>query len=538
MKPVYIFGHKNPDTDSVCSAIALSYLKNKLGLKCEPRVIGPINRETKFALDYFKVDEPAYLNDVKVQINDINYVKRGYISETESIAAAFDKMHKLDLTGLPLVDSKRKITGYVNLKSMAKYLIGEKRDYIKTNLKFLLKTLDAKLLTNFQNDFEGHISTVTFSSDTFIREVPLSHESILVVGDRYKVIEYAIESKVQLIILTRNRIIPVKLMNKAIKNKVSIITSSYSSFELCNKLSLCNYIKILNETTARKTLDYHGYYSDFIITSRKQNYSNYPIINKKGECLGTLRIEDAINYEKKRCILVDHNNYEQSVDGLNEAEILEVFDHHNIGNIGTNSPIYFTCRPVGCTGTIIFDRYKKEGVTVPKNMAGLMLSAIISDTLMFTSPTTTLLDQKSAEQLAKLAGVKLKKYGMEMLKAASSIKGMSVTELINQDFKSYSINDKIYGIAVITTMDFEEISKEMDKYIDKLNEMSKTNYKAVLIFIVDILKQGSYILYNTDSEDLVANSFGLNDIKEGVFVQDLISRKKQIIPAIMKELER
>ena len=538
MKPVYIFGHKNPDTDSVCSAIALAYLKNKIGLKSEPKVIGPINRETKFVLDYFNVDEPSYLNDVRIQINDIKYVKKAYVSEDESINTAFNIMHKNDLTAIPLIDSNKQITGYVSLKSMAKYLIGSNRDYIKTSLKHLLKTLDAKILTNFQSAFEGTISTVTFSSDTFIKEVPLTNDNILVVGDRYKVIEYAIESKVQLIILTRNRIIPVKLLNKAIKNRVSIITSSYSSFELCNRLSLCNFIKLLNETSSPKVIDVHSFYSDFLIESKRYNYSNYPVVNSKGECLGTLRVEDAIDYEKKRCILVDHNNYEQSVDGLDEAEILEVFDHHNIGNIGTNSPIYFTCRPVGCTATIIYDHYKKEGIAVPTDMAGLLLSAIISDTLLFTSPTTTLLDEKAAKELAKIAGVKLKKYGMEMLKAASSIKGLSITELINQDFKSYSINDRTYGIAVITTMDYAEISKDIDKYIEKLDEMSKEEYNSVLIFIVDILKEGSYVLYNTSSEDLISRSFKLDNVSEGIFIKDLMSRKKQILPAIMKELER
>lgn len=537
MKPVYVFGHKYPDTDSVCSAVALAYLENKKGLKCEPRVIGAINQETRFVLDYFDVNEPAYLNDVHVQISDINYVKRGYINDNECIASAFDKMHKLDLTAIPLVDDKKKVTGYVTLKGMARYLIGETRDYIKTNLKFLLKTLNARILTNFQNDFDGHISTVTFSSDTFIHEVPLSNDNILVVGDRYKVIEYAIDSHVQLIILTRNRIVPMKLLNKAIKNKVSIITSSYSSFELCNKLSLCNYVTILNETKTPKTVFAHSFYTDYVNQSRKMNYSNYPVINKKNECIGILRAKDTISYEKKRCILVDHNNYEQSVDGLNEAEILAVYDHHNIGNIGTNYPIYFTCLPVGCTGTIIYDRYLKEGITIPKKMAGLLLSAIISDTLLFTSPTTTDIDQKYAKKLAKIAGVSLKDYGMHMLKAASSIKGLTINELINQDFKSYIIDDQKYGIAVITTMDFEEIAKDLDNYITKLNEMSKENYKAVFLFIVDIIKQGSYIIYNEDSEQLIASSFGIKNIEEGVFVKGLISRKKQIIPAIMKQLE-
>lgn len=538
MKPIYIFGHKNPDTDSVCSAIALAYLKNTLGQNAVPKVIGPINRETKFVLDYFKVETPSYLNDVKVQIKDTKFTKKAYINEVASIDDAFNFMRKYDLTAIPLINEQKKLTGYVTLKNMAKYLIASKRDEVKTNLKHLLQTLDAKIITNFQNDFEGHIQTVTFSSDTFIKEVPLCEKDILIVGDRYKVIEYAIKSKVQLIILTRNRVIPTKLLNKAIKNKVNIITSSYSSFELCNKLSLANFISTINETPNPKTVDIHSYYSDFLSLSKKFNYANYPVINANKECLGVIKINEYLTYEKTNVILVDHNNYEQSCEGIEEAEILEIFDHHNIGNIGTNSPIYFTCRPVGCTATIIYNEFIKEKIKIPKKIAGLLLSAIISDTLLLSSPTTTSADAESADALAKLSGVDLKKYGMEMLKAASSIKGLSVTELIMQDFKSYSINDKIYGIAVITTMDFEEINKNISEYVAKLNEMSIIQYESVLIFIVDILKEGSYVLYNDDSKELIEQAFHITNIYEGIFIKDLMSRKKQILPAIMKELEK
>lgn len=538
MKPIYVFGHKNPDTDSVCSAIGLAHLKNAKGINCVPKVIGPINRETKFVLDYFNVDTPSYLNDTKVQIRDVSFAKKAYINEKASIDNAFNQMKKYDLTAIPLVDDKRVLTGYVTLKNLAKYLVSDKRDQVNTNLKNLLQTLDAKLITNFKNEFKGRVTTVTFSTDAFIEEVPLREEDILVVGDRYRVIEYAIESKVQLIILTRNRVIPAKLLNKAIKNKVNIITSSYSSFELSNKVTLANYISTINENPNPKTVEFHSYYTDFVALTKKFNHTNYPVVNQHNECLGVIKLTDS-NYEKKQVMIVDHNNYEQSIDGLEEAEILEVFDHHNIGNIGTNSPIYFTCRPVGCTGTIIYDRFNKEGVKIPQNIAGILLSAIISDTLLFTSPTTTEIDKTSAYELAKIAKVDVEEYGMKMLKEASSIKGLSVTELIMQDFKSYSVNDKVYGIAVITTMDFDEIEKNMDEYINKLNEMSSESYEAVLIFIVDILKEGSYILYNTASEDLINEAFELNgSVKEGIFIKNLMSRKKQIIPALMKELEK
>lgn len=538
MKTVYVFGHKNPDTDSVCSAIALAYLKNQTGMHCTPKVIGPISYGTKYVLDYFNVPEPSYLNDVRVQIKDVKFSKKAYVNLNDSIDDAFTFMKNHDLTAIPLVDDNKILKGYITLKELAKHLIGDKRDTLDTDLKHLLKTLDAKIITNFSKEFKGKIQTVTFSSESFIHEVELNENNIVIVGDRFKVLEYAIDSKVQLIVLAGSKVIPTKLLNKAVKNKVNIITSKYTAFELCNRISLANYIKTINKTPHPTTIDINSYYTDFINLSKKLNYTNYPVVKKKGECLGVLKLTDSSTYEKKKVMLVDHNNYEQSIEGLDEAEILEVFDHHNIGNIGTASPIYFTCRPVGCTATIIFDRFLKENVECPREIAGILLSAIISDTLLFTSPTTTPVDIEYGKKLAKLAKVKLEKYGLEMLKAASTIKGLTVTEAINQDFKKYNINDKQYGIANIITMDYDEIAKKLDEYVAKLDEMSKDYYKGVLIFVTDIIKQGSYVLYNKDSEDLVAKAFELKDIYEGVFIPGLISRKKQMLPAIMKMLEK
>ena len=538
MKPIYIFGHKNPDTDSVTSAIALSYLKNKKGIKSVPKVIGPINRETRFALDYFGVKTPSYINDVRVKVSDVKYVKKAYISENATIDETFNFMRDKDLTAVPLVNKNKKVTGYITLKDIAKFMMTENKMMIDTSLKHLLKTLNARIITNFDNTFQGRIAMITFSSEAFIKEVKLFPDSILIVGDRYKVIDHALDEKIKLIVLTRDRVIPTDLLQKAIKNKVNIITSHYSSFELCTKLPTANFVKVINKTLNPLVVNVNGYLSDLTLITQRFNYTNYPVVNDKDECLGVIRINDMKNYETNKVILVDHNNYEQSVEGLEEAEIVEVFDHHNIGNIGTNSPIYFTCRPVGCTGTIIADRYEKEGIKIPKDMAGLMLSAIISDTLLFTSPTTTEIDKLMAEKLAKIAKVDIDKYGMEMLKAASSIKGLSPVDVINQDFKSYSIADHIYGIAVVTTMEFDEIAKNINEYVDILNDMSKEKYKGVLVFAVDILKKGSFIIYNETSKNLMENAFGINNISEGMFLPDIMSRKKQIIPPIMKVLEK
>lgn len=537
MKHIYVFGHKNPDIDSVCSSIALADLKNKLNIKCVPKVIGPINNGTKFVLDYFKVEYPSYINDVKIQIKDMNYLKDVYVRNNESILYTYNFMNEHNITGVPLVDENKYVTGYLTLADIARFLVSSNRAFIHTNMNMLLETLNASVLAEYRNEFDGTIQTVTFSTEAFLREIKLDEKSILVVGDRYKVVDYAINSNVQLIILTRNRTLPKRLLKKAKDNNITIISSSYTSFELCNRLSLANYISSIDSKSNPLVFETSSYYSDLLKQVRKYNYSNYPIVNNKKECVGLLRLIDIQNYQKKQVILVDHNNYEQSVTGLEEAEILEIIDHHNLGNIGTNMPISFISKPVGCTATIIYDEYKKYRVEINKQMAGLLLSAIISDTLLFSSPTTTEIDINAAKELAIIANIDIDDFGTKLLKESSSIKGLSITELINQDFKSYSINDKTYGIAVITTMDFDDIKRDIDSYVDKLNEMSSVNYESVLIFIVDILKKGSYVIYNTNSKDLIANAFNLNNIYEGIFLQNILSRKSQILPALMKELE-
>ena len=536
MKTIYIFGHKNPDTDSVCSAIALAYLKNAQGINATPKVIGQINNGTKYVLDKFNTPCPSYINDVKVQIKDLKYEKGAFIYENESIGNTIKFMKNKDLNAIPIVDKKKILTGYVNLKDIVNYIALEKNIKLFTNLENIINLLEAKIICSFDNEIEGNTIYITCPDDQISKDV-LNENTILVIGDRYNIIEKAINKKVKLIILTKDRIINNKLIKKAQKNKVNIISSKFSTSEICTLLPITGYIKNLSASNSLTTINIHSYYTDFLSLTKRISFTNYPVVKDNNECLGVVKMTHMQEYEKKKVILVDHNNYSQSIDGLEEAQILEIIDHHNLGDIGTNNPITFLCKPVGCTATIIYEQFIKERVKIPRDIAGLLVSAIISDTLLFSSPTTTKDDIESAKALAKIAKVDLNEYGIEMLKEASSIKGLTIKELIYQDFKTYSVNDKNYGIAVITTMDFDEIEKDMNKYIEELNEMSSSGFKAVLIFITDILKKGSYILYNEASENLIKSAFNLQNVYEGIFIEGLISRKKQILPAILKVLD-
>ena len=533
----FIFGHKNPDTDSVCSSIALSYLKNETGGKTAPKVLGNINNETKFALEFFKVPVPSYLNDVRVRIKNIKYDKKAYISEEKSINEAFKVMQHQNITAIPLIDDKKKLTGYVTLKEIAKYLINGNKEIVHTTLDNIIETLNAKVITKFDEYISGDILIAGLQSKTIQQEIDLSPHDILIVGDRYKVLEYAIESHVRLIILPLNVNLDKKIIKKAEKNKVNIIASELDSFQIANKILLSNFVKSINLNKSPITINNEDYYTEFKNMTHRVNHSNYPVVNNKGECLGLIKLTGPNEYEKQKVILVDHNNFAQSVDGLDEANILEIIDHHNIGDIGTSLPINFRSKPVGCTSTMIYEMYKEQHVPIPKNMAGLMLSAILSDTLLLTSPTTTEDDKFAAVKLANIAKVDIDKYGMEMLKASSSIEGKSVEELIKTDFKSYVVGDKLLGISQIMTMDIEKIEENIDAYIAKLNEMVEAQYTIVTIFITDIIKNGSYVIYNDAAAGIIQDSFGLKSIHQCMFLPKIVSRKKQIQPNIISVLE-
>ena len=534
----FIFGHRNPDTDSVASSIALSYLLNEEGENTIPKVIGHLNLETKFVLNYFKIKSPDYLNDTKVRIKDIKFNKKAWIKEDNSIASAFNYMQKQNLTAIPVVDEKKILKGLVSLKEIAKYLISGNKEMVDTSYDNIVSSLEGIGLLQFDQEIEGNLLVASYQAKTLYDEVKLSSDDIVIVGDRYKVLDYAIQSNVKLIVLTGNHELPKRLFKKAEKNKINVIYSKYDTINTVNKVILSNKIKYININTKPVTVNGKDYRTDFIGLANKTGHTNYPVINSKGECLGLLKVTSADNYVKQKVILVDHNGLEQSAIGIEEALITQIIDHHNLSSIGTNIPISFRSKPVGATSTIIYEMFTERKIAIPKDIAGLMLSAILSDTLVLKSPTTTEDDVIAVSKLAKIAKVDIEKYSYEMFKAASSIKGVGARDLINQDFKSYSVGNHQLGISQVMTMDIKEIEDNMDEYIEKLNELKMGNYVCVVLFITDIYKNGSYVIYNTEAEDIIKEAFNLKKVYEGVYIDNLVSRKIQMLPALLEEIEK
>lgn len=538
MEKIYIFGHQKPDTDSVCASISLSYLKNQLGYNTIPKVLGHVNKESKFVLDYFNLKEPEFLNDVKVQVKNMNINKNAIINERESIKEAFLLMQNDEQTGICVVDDDKKFKGLFTLKELAKQLIAGDKGTLTTNLDNVIKILNAKVILEFDKEIKGKIIAASYNSKTIVENIDLSENDILIVGDRYKILEYAINSKVKLIILTGNHELPKELLIEAKNNKINVISTELDTYNTSNELVLSNYIsEFLTDTNPIK-VDINDYRTDFLVLSEKLGHSNYPIVNKKNKCLGLLTTNNINNYEKLHIILVDHNGFNQSVEGIEEAIIDEIIDHHNLLNIGTSIPINFRSMPVGSTCTIIYHMYIENNIKIPKDMAGVMLSAILSDTLLLKSVTTTKDDIEVANILANIAKVDIKTYGHDMIKAGFSIKDRDLGDLLEEDIKTFRVKEKFVGVSQIFTMDYDDIKENITDFISDINNLASTKFDMVITLITDIEKNGSYVFYDEKSESLVKDIFDDLDFYEGKYIQNLLSRKKQLVPNVMEVLEK
>jgi manganese-dependent inorganic pyrophosphatase len=535
---IYVFGHKNPDTDSICAALSLSYLKNQLGMKTIPATLGKIAPETKYALDKFGFKHIYLLNDVKLQIKDVEYHRNCFIDKNLSLKDAFDYMSKYKLTGIPIVENKNNYFGYVSLKEVAKELINGDYHKIETSYGNLLNVLKGEKVLKFDKEISGTVIAATYAKETFIEKVNLNNDSILIVGDRKAILEYAIDNKVKLIIQVAGASIHNDLLKKARENKINIIKTKLNSYEVGKLISLSNYIK--NSVRQEETITFKemDYLKDFLDKSKTLKHTNYPILNNKNECKGLLTLTDTNNVNRKKVILVDHNNYNQSVDGLDEADIIEVIDHHNIGDIVTKRPINFRNSNCGCVSTMIYEMFNENNIEIPKEYAGILASAIISDTLLLTSPTTTQRDVDALERLAYLARINYQEYGKELLKHGMSIKGFTNEEILYKDFKSYKVEDNLIGVGQVLTNDLTSIRKKYDELVAYMDEVAKKdNYRVLTLFITDVFKKVSYCLYNKQSEDFIKEAFGLDSIEEGVELKGVISRKTQIAPNLMDVLD-
>ncbi len=538
MRATFVFGHKKPDTDSVCSSIALAYLRSKQGDNAIPKVLGDLNTETKFVLNYFNVQEPHYLNDVRLQIRDLEYGKNLYCNENISLYKVIEYLQENHLSSIPIVDNHKKYLGLVSMKKIANTLVSWDYDLINTSYQNILDTLNGTPILKFDDEIKGNIIMASYRSTTFIESISLNNQSILVVGDRHSIIEHAVKEGVKLIIVTGDNQIKDEHIELAKQNHVNIIKTPLRTFNVIRVISMCNYAKTLLEKDNIISFNELDYVRNFIEKHNHLRHKVYPIVNRHNECLGAIQPADTHNKICKKVFLVDHNEKEQSVDGLDDAEIVGIIDHHKLGTIGTSQPINFRNMTVGCTATIIYQMFIESNIEIPKSIAGLLLSAIISDTLLFRSPTTSKKDFDAAQKLAIIADIDIEKYAIEMFKAGSSLKGKSMQDILFTDFKMFNEDDYKIGIGQISTLNIDEIKSKQKMLVETIEkEASIGDYDILALFVTDIINEGSYLFYSNKGKNIIEKAFNIESLEQGFYMPGIISRKKQIIPQILNIIE-
>lgn len=538
-KEVLVFGHKVPDTDSIMSSITLSYLKQQLGINAIPRAIGDLNKESKFILDYFNVEAPRYLNDVKSKIKHTKFQTNHLIVDNTSILECFEYMTKMKVRTLPVVNSNDEFIGLISMNDIASYLINSDTSYLKADFDDIIYSTNSKTIVKIDNKIEGKIIIASYDINKILADNILNNETILVVGNRLEVIDYALGVGVKMIVLTGDTQLSDSQISLATKKNINVINTFLDTYTASNKIVLSNLIEQYINSNDISTVSYNMYIDDFINLAKDKKYKNYPVIGKNNKCLGLVNMMHIFNVEKKDVILVDHNELSQSADGIKEANILEVVDHHHIGSLTTANPISFTTMPVGCTNTIIYHMYKENNISIPKDIAGLMASAIISDTLHLKSPTTTQKDRMVLKELVEYIGLDEEKYVNDMFKAGTSLEGMSVDEIIHIDIKEVEINSYRVTCGQVMTMDIDGILNNKEEYIDRLNEISKQKkFDVVGLFITDILNESSYILYSDNSHSILKAAFNLDNLEQGLLLKGVVSRKKQIMPNLIYTLDK
>ncbi len=531
MDPILIFGHRSPDTDSICSAIALAYLKNILGEKAVPCRLGELSKETEFVLKHFNQETPKLLKTVSAQISDLTRVEKKSLKMNYSLKTALNIMTEEKFSSLPVMGEDKRLKGMLHVSDIANTYLGLDHSNLfgkfKATYENLIQALDGQIVSgNYpKGEIEGNLKAVseldevtlgdvvvtTYMADGIDRSIKAGAKVIIVACDEEDFISPRTTSECAIMRVHSN-----------LFKTISLISQSLSISSIVPKEKFYYF----------KTDDFLYEIKDIMKESQQ---TNFPVVNLDGAVYGTIRTKNLINFTRKKVILVDHNEKEQSVDGLQDAKILQVVDHHKFGSFVTDEPVKINAEIVGSTATIVYDLYREARIEPPKEIAGIMLSAILSDTLLFKSPTCTTKDIEAVKELAVLAEENdYEKYGMEMLVAGTSFGDMTPREILGIDKKEFMMNGVKVSISQINTVDTKgllEKQKEMEKVLEERNE--KYGFDLSLIIITDIVKSGSYFLGIGNKLELIEEAFDVKLENNLVWLDGIISRKKQVVPVLM-----
>lgn len=534
--PIYVFGHQNPDTDSICSAISYGYYKNQVDERDHiPVRLGNINKETRYALDYFKAEDPLLLHSLKPQVSDLKMPDIQCLKEEDTLKRALGLIITQKGHILPIVDQDDKFMGIVSISDIAPAYMGLAGKSLlkvtRTPYKNIKEVLDGDVLRGIvdNKEIKGNI----YTSSELLHKVDVQPEDVIIYthGDGFG--EQIFKTKAGLVIVAESLDCKEEVQIPDDFEGI-VLAVQYTVFEIIKLVSQAIPVRTLINTHMLEYFQMDDYLDEVKDNMLSSSHRRFPVVDSDGFVRGMITRSNLLNINRKKVILVDHNEKGQSAKGIEEATIREVIDHHRIADIHTMSPLYFRAEPLGCTSTIISKIYEENEIEIPKLYAGLMLSAIISDTLLFHSPTCTKEDITQAKKLAKIAGVNIKTYGMAMITAGTTIEGESPESLIFRDMKKFTFGKYKAAIAQINTTDFDGFNSIKESLVEEMEALAERDkLDLVLLMVTNIIVEGTELVAVGTDRWIAENAFNFEKGQDSRFLPKVYSRKKQVVPVIM-----
>lgn len=545
-RKITVIGHKNPDTDSVCSAIAYAELKNRLtGTDLYvPRRAGGINAETRFVLKHFNVDVPELVEDVGTQVKDIEIREIAGVDGGISLKNAYTLMKEKNVVTLPIVTEEGNLEGLITIGDIATSYMDVYDSSIlskaKTSYRNIMETLDAELMVGDENGIFDEGKVLVAAANPDLMEGYIAKGDLVITGNRYETQLCAIEMDAACVIICEGANASLTICRMAEAKGCTVLSTPHDTYtvaRLINQSMPVEHFMIKEKIDIFRTTDFVEEIREVMTKKRTRDF---PILDTKGKYRGMVSRRNLLDMKKKQVILVDHNEKSQAAEGVENTEILEIIDHHRLGTMETMSPVFFRNQPLGCTATIIYQMYQENQVEIPEKIAGLLCSAILSDTLMFRSPTCTPADKAAAENLAQIAGIDVESYANEMFLAASDLCHKSEEEIFFQDFKKFSSEDVTFGISQITSLNAEELKMIGNRIKPSLPQfLQSQDVDMVFFMLTDIVKESTTLLYaGEDADALLEVLYGHVGADGSIELAGVVSRKKQLVPALIQAVQQ
>ena len=540
---IFVIGHKNPDTDSICSAIAYCDIKNRTtqDSKYIAKRAGQINEETEYVLNRFGVQPPGYLSNIGTQVKDMDIRLSPEANKSMSLKNAWDLMQENSIVSLPIREKDGTLEGLITSGDMAKTYMDTTDSYLlsraRTQYQRIAETIGGKVVEGNGHGYfvQGKIMVATANPDKMKEYV--EENDMIIMGNREEDHLQAIEQNVSCIIVGLGIEVTEKVLKLAHEKDIIIISSPYDTFTISRLINQSIPVKYIMKTENLVTFNTEDFTDDIQDVMIKHRHRAFPVIDKKGKCIGTISRRNFLDMHRKKVVLVDHNEKDQAVDNIDKAEIMEIIDHHKLGTLQTMQPISFRNQPVGCTGTIMYQMYGEQKLEIPPKIAGLLCAAIISDTLMFRSPTCTLQDKMAAGALALIADISIEEFAREMFKAGSNLKDKSPEEIFYQDYKKFiAEGDVCFGVGQISSMDADELKEIKERLLPfMVSECGRHGVSRVYFMLTNIMEQSTELLfYGEGSEEMAVNAFKMQPENGTIYLKGVVSRKKQLIPPLME----